>query len=72
MVPGWLHLLALASLSAGFACAAIIAIDELRHPQHMWIMNIVWPVTALFASFIALCGYSSMAVSPRMKKPSRR
>jgi hypothetical protein len=22
-------------------------IDEIRHPQKMWIMNIVWPVTAL-------------------------
>lgn len=23
---------------------------EHRHPQHMWIMNVVWPVTALFGT----------------------
>jgi hypothetical protein len=34
-----------------------IAYDETKHPQKMWIMNIVWPVTALFASLLALRGY---------------
>lgn len=38
------------SLIAAFACAIIITIDEIRHPQHMWIMNVVWPVTALFGA----------------------
>lgn len=44
-------------LVAGFVCAAVIAADELRHPQHMWIMNIVWPVVALFGSVLAIWGY---------------
>jgi len=31
-------------------CAAVIAADLVRHKQHMWIMNVVWPVSALFGS----------------------
>ena len=50
MVPGWLHNLAIVSLVLGFVGAGIIVVDESRHPQHMWIMDIVWPVTALFGA----------------------
>jgi hypothetical protein len=45
------------SLTVAFACAMVIAVDEIRHPQKMWIMNIVWPVTALYFSVAALWGY---------------
>jgi hypothetical protein len=34
----------------GGVCALLIALDLVRHPQQMWIMNVVWPVTALFGS----------------------
>ena len=37
--------------------AIVIVADELRHPQHMWIMDVVWPVTALYAGPLALWGY---------------
>jgi hypothetical protein len=47
MTPDWLHILSLAALGFGFACALVIAIDVTRHHQHMFVMNIVWPVTAL-------------------------
>lgn len=57
MVPEWLHLLSLASLLIGAICASIIIADEFRHPQHMWIMNIVWPLTALFGTVFWLWGY---------------
>lgn len=50
MVPIWLHDLAIAHLLFGGLCAFIIMADEVRHPQHMWIMNVVWPVTALFGT----------------------
>lgn len=50
MVPAWLHDLSIAGLALGFLCAAIVLIDVLRHKQHMWIMNVVWPVTALFGT----------------------
>lgn len=57
MIPLWLHLLAIASLLVAGACAVVIAVDEYRHPQKMWIMNVVWPLTALFGSLIALWAY---------------
>ncbi len=57
MIPDWLHTISLICLAVGFISAAIIAIDEFRDPQHMWIMNIVWPVTALFGTLVSLWGY---------------
>ena len=45
------------SLGIAFICAIVIAIDETRHPQKMWIMNVVWPVTALYFSAFVLWGY---------------
>lgn len=50
MIPEWLCLLSIAYLVFGALCAAIIAFDLARHPQHMWIMNMIWPVTALFGT----------------------
>ena len=55
MIPYWLHALSIAYLLLGLA--TIIAIDLLRHPQHMWIMNLVWPVTALFGTVWVLWQY---------------
>lgn len=55
--PVWLHLLAIASLSVGVVCAVTIALDEWRFPQKMGVMNIVWPVTALFGSILWLGFY---------------
>jgi hypothetical protein len=57
VIPDWLHLLAIASLILAALCALVILVDVRRHPQHMWIMNVVWPVTALFGSVLALWGY---------------
>jgi hypothetical protein len=45
------------SITVAFVCAIVIAADEARHPQNMWIMNIVWPVTALYFSVFALWAY---------------
>lgn len=52
-----LNTISVASLAIAFLCAILIAIDEIRYPQKMWIMNIVWPVTALYFSVIGLWGY---------------
>jgi hypothetical protein len=57
MIPPWFHDLSIAYVALGWACALVIAADEARHPQHMWIMNIVWPVTALFGTFWILWQY---------------
>ncbi len=56
-MAGWLLTIAWVSLGLGFVCALVIIADELRSPQHMWIMNIVWPVTALYGSGLALWAY---------------
>ena len=50
MVPAWLHALSIAFLLLGALCAAVIAADVAHHPQQMGIMNVVWPVTALFGT----------------------
>lgn len=38
-------------------CALAIAVDEVRHPQAMGVMNVVWPVTALYFSVFAVWAY---------------
>ena len=50
MIPAWLHSLSIAFLLLGLACAVVIAADLVRHKQHMWIMNVVWPLAALFGT----------------------
>ena len=57
MIPFWLHVLSIIFLALGFTICIGIAWDETRRPQHMWIMNAVWPITALFGTFAALWGY---------------
>lgn len=52
-----LTILAWTSLAVAFTSALIIAIDEMKHPQKMWIMNVVWPVTALYFSVFAVWAY---------------
>ncbi|HEY4210782.1 MAG TPA: DUF4396 domain-containing protein [Steroidobacteraceae bacterium] len=55
--PLWLHNAALTSLLLAVVAAIVIAVDEIRHPQEMWIMNLVWPITTLFGSVFWLLGY---------------
>jgi len=57
MVPSGLHLLSISSLIVAGFCTVIIAGNELRHPQKMWIMNLVWPLCALFGSVFWLWFY---------------
>jgi len=57
MVPEWLHLLAVVSLVLAGLCALVIAADELKNPQKMWIMNVVWPVNALYFGPVGLWAY---------------
>jgi Domain of unknown function (DUF4396) len=57
-IPDWLHTLASISLILAAISALIILIDILNgHPQHMWIMNVVWPLTALYAGPLAVWAY---------------
>lgn len=53
-----LHTVAVMSLAVGVLCAAAIAADiALGRRQKMWIMNLVWPLTALYAGPLALYAY---------------
>lgn len=61
--PLWLSILAWISLVLALACAAAIAFDELRHPQKMMVMHLVWPLTALYGSAAALWGYCAIGRS---------
>jgi len=54
MIPDWLHWISIASLALAGLCVLVIAIDVARHPQQMWIMDIVRPVVASFGSVLAL------------------
>ena len=56
-MPSFLNVIALASLALGCATAAWIAVDETRRPQHMGIMNAVWPLCALFGSLLVVWFY---------------
>lgn len=55
--PLWLEALSVLSLTIACICAAAIVADELKHPQPMGIMNVVWPLTALFGSALWLVAY---------------
>ncbi len=55
--PAWLHILSIISLVVAIACSAVIVADETRRRQHMWIMNLVWPLCALFGSLLWLAFY---------------
>ena len=55
-----LTLLAWISLTVAFVCAVVIAADEIRRPQAMAVMNVVWPVTALYFSVFAVWAYFTL------------
>lgn len=52
----WLlmHLRRRTGCMGAFGCLAIIIVDEIMRPQQIWIMNAVWPVTAMFRSLFGL------------------
>jgi hypothetical protein len=59
MPPTWLTVVAWISLASAFACAGVIVADVfLRgHRQHLWIMEVVWPLTALYSGPLGLLAY---------------
>ena len=51
------EMLAWVSIGIAITCAVWIALDEWREPQAMAVMNVVWPVTALYFSVFAVWAY---------------
>jgi hypothetical protein len=57
-MPVWLTVLAWISVGSAIVSALWIAVDLLLgNQQHMWIMNLVWPLTGLWAGPLALAAY---------------
>jgi len=72
-MPQWLVTLSWVSIVLGLVTASAVASDVARHPQHMKIMNVVWPVTALYFPVAGWWVYTSMgrpmaADAPMMKE----
>ncbi|QDT29539.1 hypothetical protein Enr10x_48940 [Gimesia panareensis] len=49
--------IAAVSLILAVICCLWLIVDIIRHPQHMAIMNFVWPLTALYAGPLAVALY---------------
>jgi hypothetical protein len=56
------QVLAWLSLGVAFFCAAIITTHEIRNPQKMMVMNLVWPLTAVYLSVFGLFLYFRFGV----------
>lgn len=65
--PGWLHALSVATLLLGASCSLLLSAQVIRHPQHMMVMNVVWPVCALFGTIAVVWAYLATAASPRWR-----
>ncbi|HWF53579.1 MAG TPA: DUF4396 domain-containing protein [Solirubrobacteraceae bacterium] len=74
MPPTWLTVLAWISLASAFACTGLIAVDIFArgYRQHMWIMDVVWPLTALYSGPLAWLAYRrwGRVTSPRYRQQS--
>lgn len=65
-----LHVIAWLSLGTAFFGAAMITVHEIRNPQKMMVMNLVWPLTALYLSVFGLFLYFRLGV-PMAKSHGR-
>jgi hypothetical protein len=64
-MPPWLTALSWASLAAAFLCTLAITLDILAgRRQHVGIMNVVWPVTALYSGPLGLLAYFAVGRAP--------
>lgn len=53
----WLNVLSWSALALGVICAALIALNVVKRPEKMWIMNLVWPITGLYLGPVAVWLY---------------
>ncbi|MEZ5292418.1 MAG: DUF4396 domain-containing protein [Vicinamibacterales bacterium] len=73
----WLVAIAVASLVAAVCSTVVIAVDiAAGRRQRMWIMNLVWPLTALWSGPVGLYAYFRIGRAPtareRRESPDRR
>lgn len=67
-----LNATAAACVLLGVGCALLIGLDLVRRPQKMWIMNLVWPLTALYAGPLGLWAYAAIGRRPPPGRPEDR
>ncbi len=76
--PEWLHVVAWIYLSLCSCCALYIFFDFFNgHRQKMWIMHLVWPITALYFGPVAVWMYLrtrpvSLAEAPDADEATRK
>lgn len=60
-----------ACLSVGICifCSLVILWSVIRNPQHMAVMNVVWPVTALYGGPLALWAYHTIGLANARNRP---
>ena len=63
----WLTIVSWVAVILGLLTALAIAFDVAAHPQHMKIMNVVWPITGLYLPIVGWLLYADMA----RRKPTR-
>ena len=59
-MPQWLIVVSWLAIILGVLTAIVIAFHEVAHPQHMKIMNVVWPVTGLYVPVIGWWAYTRL------------
>ena len=63
----WLTIVSWVTVILGLLTALALAFDVATHPQHMKIMNVVWPITGLYLPIAGWLLYADMA----RRKPTR-
>ncbi|WP_279620366.1 hypothetical protein NQ126_016435 [Priestia megaterium] len=67
----WLEILSYIAITIGLIQFLVIAIDVIRHPQMMFVMNIVWPITGLYFPVAGIWFYFKLGRKDRKKTESR-
>lgn len=68
----YLHVISVISILLGIACSLLTLADLVRHPQKMWIMDLVWPLTALYLGPFALWFYYTSGRNTRGRGQSHK
>jgi len=72
-IPAWMTALAWTSLAIGLICATVIAVDIFAgRRQKMAVMNLVWPITALYFGPVALGAYWLFGRAKSSADPKRK
>jgi hypothetical protein len=62
-----LETISIISLCTGAGCCILLIIDLIGRPQPMGIMDLVWPLTALYSGPLGLYAYYTIGRAPRKK-----